>query len=123
MCPGRHDGAFQHRVAPRDPHLAVADLDAVDKQVDVFLARPAVRLVQLTAKQIAELGDDRRRDPPITGVELPFEDGDVGLGAGLLRTDVAEFTGDLRIVGAQRVVPDQPDYAGALAIELGQPGA
>ncbi|MHA0319636.1 hypothetical protein ACXY7D_14990 [Sphingomonas melonis] len=91
--------------------------------MDVFFARPAVRLGQLTAKQIAEPGDDRRREPSIAGVELPFEDGDVGLGAGLLRTDVAEFAGDLRIVRAQRLIPDQPDYAGALAIELGQPGA
>nr|WP_253736116.1 hypothetical protein [Granulibacter bethesdensis] len=88
--------------------------------MDVFLARPAVRLVQLAAKQIAEPGDDRRRDPPIAGIELPFEDGDVGLRAGFLRTDVAQFTGDLRIVRAQRLVPDQLDHAGALAIELGQ---
>ncbi|WP_236704457.1 hypothetical protein ACNFJ7_02870 [Sphingomonas sp. HT-1] len=116
---GCYDGAFQHRVAARDPHLAVADLDAVDEQVDVFLARPAVWLVELAAEQIAEFGDDRRRDSPIASINLPFEDSDVRLGAGLLRADVAEFGGDLRIVRAEYLEPDQLDHAGALALKLG----
>ncbi|MEK9213322.1 hypothetical protein SM191_19160 [Sphingomonas sp. 2378] len=91
--------------------------------MDVFLARPAVWLVELAAEQIAELGDDRRRDPPIASIKLPFEDGDVGLGARFLRADVAEFGGDLRIVRAEHLEPYQLDHAGAFAFELGQPGA
>ncbi|WP_241215023.1 hypothetical protein [Sphingomonas sp. S-NIH.Pt15_0812] len=120
---GCHDGPFQHRVASRDPHLAVADLDTIDEQVNVFLARPAVWLVELAAEQIAEFGDDRRRDSPIASIKLPFEDGDVGLRTGLLRADVAEFGGDLRIVRAEHLEPYQLDHTGAFAFELGQPGA
>nr|WP_306998684.1 hypothetical protein [Sphingomonas sp. SORGH_AS_0879] len=91
--------------------------------MNVFLARPAVWLVELPAEQIAEFGDDRRRDSPIASIKLPFEHGDVRLGAGLLRADVAEFAGDLRIVRAEYLEPDQLDHAGALALKLGQPAS
>ncbi|WP_343528564.1 hypothetical protein [Sphingomonas sp.] len=79
--------------------------------------------MELAAEQIAEPGDDRRRDSPIASIKLAFEDSDVRLSAGLLRADVAEFGGDLRIVRAEHLQPHQLDHTGALAIKLGQPGA
>ncbi|MGP7795208.1 hypothetical protein [Sphingomonas sp. CLY1604] len=120
---GRHDGPFQHRVASRDPHLAVTDLHPVDEQVDVFLARPAVRLVELATDRIAEPGNDRRRHSPIACIKLSFEDGDVGLRVGLLHADFAQFARNLRIVRAEHLEPDQLDHAGTFAFERGQPGA
>ncbi|MDR6125690.1 hypothetical protein QE361_001274 [Sphingomonas sp. SORGH_AS802] len=40
-----------------------------------------------------------------------------------LRADIAGFGGDLRVVQAEHLEPDQLDHSGALTIELGQPGA
>nr|WP_259466719.1 hypothetical protein [Sphingomonas sp. PP-CE-3A-406] len=77
--------------------------------------------MKLVTEKIAELSDDRRCNSPVACIELPFENFDVGLGAGLLRANVAQFGGDLRIVRAQRLVPHQLDDSCAFAFKLGQP--
>ncbi|HEV7311639.1 hypothetical protein [Sphingopyxis sp.] len=94
----------------------MSDFDTVNEQTDIIPSRCRSLAAQLIPHQRAEFLDDLGRDATLTIINLPFQGFDVYGDRPLLRRDVGNFRGDLRIVGGVKAGANQLDHVGAFAI-------
>ena len=100
----------------------MTDFHAVNEKAQVVAANWRIAVTQVRFHQGSELADDLRSDSALTICELAFQPFNIdGYGA-LPRGDIANFSGDLWIIGLVKAGAHKLDDIGALTIKHSHAG-